>query len=118
MENLSTFVSHRRDTSWGGDILLIRNDGTSTGRLYWFNDDTYTSYIEGIHVSENSRMNGLGNEVLHELLLISSSLGFTKCMLWCSNNSFVKSWYERNGFVYSCDYDDEDDSIWMMATLQ
>jgi hypothetical protein len=43
MENLSTFVSHRRDTSWGGDILLIRNDGTSTGRLYWFNDDTYTS---------------------------------------------------------------------------
>lgn len=86
------------DTSTGGILYLTSIDKNYSASIYWYDDEPEILYLSNIHVVENQRKNGLGNNLLNSLQEICKTTGCKQIMLSC-NKSFVYGWYKRNGFV-------------------
>ena len=113
----SSFIFHERNSRWGTDIIYMEKEGKAVGRLYMYNDDEETAYIEGLYVSIIDRMNGIGGSLLNILLSKCKQIGVKQCMLWCYKDEWVYEWYKRLGFEYYEDYKEEN-AVWLIKKLK
>lgn len=111
------FIFHERFNRWGTDIIFMEKEGKAVGRLYMYNDDNDTAYIEGLHVSIIDRMNGIGGSLLNMLLAKCKQIGVKQCMLWCYKDEWVYEWYKKLGFEYYNDYKEEN-AVWLIKKLK
>lgn len=115
---LGNFILHERTNIWGRDFIYMEENGFAVGRVYIYNDDENVAYIEGVDVSESKRKNGIGKSLINMLIRKCEKLGVKKCMLWCYTDGWVYSWYQRMGFTYFSEHQDEVGAVWMVKNLK
>lgn len=117
MEYSYKYLEHERKSKWGKDFVFMEVEGKAVGRVYMYDDEEYVAYIEGLHVSENERLKGLGSNLLTKLIDKCKELGAKRCVLWCFKKEWTYNWYQRIGFNYLDEYDDDLDGVWMYMDL-
>lgn len=110
------FIEHYRNNKWGDDYIFMEEEGKAIGRVYIYKDNPDIAYIEGLHVSEKERLKTIGSELLNKLITKCKDLGAKECMLWCYKNSWLFYWYQRLGFKFHDNYEEEN-AIWMIKSL-
>ena len=108
------FISHRKAELWGVSIVIMESKGKACVRLYQYNDDNATVYLEGLSVDEGSRGCGIGAELLEIFEKTGRNLGATAFCLWVEKGSWMHSWYKRRGYSDLKDHE-EANCVWMAA---
>lgn len=117
-ENLNDrFISHVMETEWGSSILIMEKRGKAFGRIYWYNDDDTTVYLDILSVDVDIRKQGIGTELQKIREEIGIQLGAKSSCLWTKKDSWVYDWYQRRGYVYLSEYEGEENSAWMKKEL-
>lgn len=111
------YISHLKEDKWGKSLMIMEKDGKSYGRMYWYFDDKYSVYLEGLSVSENSRKQGLGTKMQTIRENTGRRLGASLSFLWVEKNSWMHAWYKRRGYIDWRDHEDEKNAIWMRKIL-
>lgn len=110
-------ISHEASYDWGNDYNFIEIHGYAVGRVYTIKEEEGVAYIEGLHVSENKRGNGLGSDMMSKLIDKCNEIGAKKITLWCDKNKWMHIWYKRLGFNDDGDKEDQDGFVWMVKEL-
>ena len=114
-----TFITYTYlDEKWGGiSITFMESNGHGMARLYTYDDDSTTFYIDWLSVSQEKRKEGLGTE----LQKVRESWGklhkYTYSCLWVRKGTWMEKWYERRGYTYYNDREEDKDTIWMRKEL-
>jgi len=111
------YIFHPTECEWGGSIYIMQRDGCAFVRLYFYNDDFNTIYIEGLSVDQKERGKGRGTELLKVAEKEAKKINGTMICLWVNKYSWVHNWYQCQGYVDSKDHDCEPNSIWMMKSI-
>lgn len=74
--------------------------------------DSNDFFVDLISVDENSRLCGIGSELLEMAEHIATFYGFSEVNILCDSNSFVYDWYVKNGYNKHSIYGD-DFPTWM-----
>lgn len=111
------FVSHFKLEAWGFSILIMEKNGTAFGRIYRYDDDTTSIYLDMLSVSEEARMKGIGTKLQEMREEIGRQFGATSSYLWVRKSTWMNSWYQRRGYEYFKEYDQEENSVWMRKSL-
>jgi len=109
--------SIRQEDSWGFSILVMQKTWKASGRIYWYTDNTNDVFLEGLHVHESLRQQGIGNEIIQLLTNIGISLGAKTSNLWVKQDSWLYIWYSKLGYEYFKDHEDEG-FVWMKKELK
>ena len=93
------FVKHKNKWTWGESTIIIKNDGTGTITVQFFNDETDLAYITGLSVYSGARNKGLGKALLYEAEKIAKEReGIKRIKICCDKSTFVYNWYVREGY--------------------
>lgn len=111
------FISHSSLAPWGGSILIMEKHGKAFGRLYWFDDDKTTVYLDWLSVDEDSRRKGLGTALQEMREEIGKNMGATSSCLWVRRDTWMHDWYLRRGYKDGQEYTGEENATWMNKTL-
>ena len=111
------FIEHEASYDWGNDYNFIEIQGYAVGRVYTIKEEDGIAYIEGLHVSENERRQGIGYDMMSKLIDKCKEIGAKKIMLWCDKRSWVYKWHQRLGFKYDGDKEDQEGYVWMVKEL-
>jgi GNAT superfamily N-acetyltransferase len=114
----SCFIFHSKTDIWGESILIMEKFGKAFGRIYWFNDDNTTIYLDWLSVDENVRRKGIGTELQEMREGIGLQLGATIVCLWVRKNTWMYDWYHRRGYQDWKDHKTEENAIWMKKKLR
>lgn len=99
-------------------ILIMAKNGHSFARIYWFYDDEYKIYFEGLSVSPEFRKLGLGNKLLSIFEDIAKKLLFKNLLLFVKKDSWLFDWYVRKGYKQYRNHKNQLDCIWMQKKLK
>ena len=105
-----------------GAYFMI-NDGSAMGRVYGFYDDDKFMVLDTLLVNEGSRKKGIGTSLQEIRENYAKDRGCKYTLLWVEKDSWIMKWYERRGYVYSCDCDTKtnsalkENSVWMKKEL-
>lgn len=115
---METTTTHKK-TDFGDVWNINATDGTFRFAIYRYDDDTDTVYLSNVFVSKESRGQGYGNAILDIVDKVAKGMGATTICLTVKKGSFAHQWYERHGYEYLSDNDDEEfvDHIWMKKQL-
>lgn len=102
-------------TDWG--IIKYFFNDYSRFALYQYDDDKSIVYLSNVYVNEEHRGNGEGNHLLMLALEEAKIFNADYIVLKCLKNNFVYHWYERNGFYFLSDDDNDEKYVWMMKDL-
>lgn len=103
-------------TKWGTIVYYKEKNNFFKFALYYYDDDPKTVYLANVRVNENVRKNGYGNTILRFVFKYAKENNFENIILKVDKSSWVKSWYERNGFI---DLNDADSNyIWMQKVVE
>lgn len=111
------FISHFKVESWGYSVLIMEKRGRAFGRLYWYNDDSTTVYLEGLSVNQEIRRLGIGRELQEIRENIGIGFGATTSCLLVKKDSWMHDWYNRRGYENFQTNENEENSIWMKKSL-
>lgn len=111
------YISHQSETDLFKSILIMKDDGTAFSRIYWFNDDNTTVYLDWLSVDELQRKKGIGKKLQEIREEIGRLFGAKTSCLWVNKNSWMHDWYQRRGYVDWKDYEQEENCIWMQKTI-
>ena len=111
------FISHFSPSSWGFSVLIMEKNGKAVGRIYWFNDDNTTVYLDWLNVDKDIRKKGFGTELQKIREQIGIQLGAKVSCLWAYKNTWMYAWYKRRGYKYFKIYEKEENAIWMQKEL-
>jgi GNAT superfamily N-acetyltransferase len=111
------FTSHCKAEPWGYSILLMEKRGKAFGRIYWYNDDTTTVYLDGLSVDAEFRRKGIGTELQEIREGIGRNLGATISCLWVRKNTWMHDWYKRRGYADCGNNENEENAVWMHKSL-
>lgn len=111
------YISHCESETWGSSILIIEKTGKSFGRIYWYTDDNSTVYLDMLSVNESDRNCGLGKEMQELREKIGILLGAKFSCLRVKRDMWMRDWYERRGYKYSIDCEDDKNFVWMRKSL-
>lgn len=111
------FISHFKSESWGCSVLIMEKTGKAFGRIYWFNDDANTIYLDWLSVDESVRKQGIGRELQEIREEIGRILNAKTSCLWVKKDTWMHEWYQRRGYVDWKNYDNEENAIWMQKSL-
>lgn len=103
------FEKRREITDFG--YIDYYHDQNISFALYMYNDDNETVYLSNIYVPEEFRNHGYGNEILNYVKEVSSN---KTIILRVLKESWMHGWYERNGYDDLCDFEEDDNFIWMI----
>ena len=109
-------------THWTKDpevpcIWFAETSGRVFGRLYWYTGNKSRAFMDHLSVEKESRKKGLGLQMQKLREERAFEMGFENIWLWVVKDSWMVKWYERRGFVYSCEYPKEK-AIWMKKKLE
>lgn len=110
-------ISHEASYDWGNDYSFIEIHGYAVGRVYTIKEEEDNAYIEGLHVSESQRRNGIGSDMMKKLIDKCNEIGVNKITLWCEKNKWMHLWYKRMGFKDDGDKEDQEGFVWMIKIL-
>lgn len=111
------FIVHGASYDWGDDYIFVEINGNASGRVYTLKEEEGVAYIEGLHVSEKERQKGIGKDLIDKLIDKCKEIGTKECMLWCDKSKWVYEWYQRLGFVYYADKQDQEGVVWMCKKI-
>lgn len=111
------FIPHYKIESWGLSILIMERSGKAFGRLYQYNDDSSSVYLDWLSVDEDSRNQGIGTELQEVREKIGVGLGATTSCLWVRKDTWMHDWYKRRGYIDFQNHSDEENAIWMKKPL-
>jgi hypothetical protein len=111
------FITHRTTSSEFTSIFFMEINGKGFGRLYWYNNDNTTVYLDSLSVDEDSRKKGLGREIQELRENIGIETGASVAMLWVEKNTWMHDWYLRRGYKDDIKYKSKKNCIWMKKNL-
>lgn len=111
------FIYHFNKTDWGYSIRLMEKRGLAFSRVYWYNDDNTTVYLDSLSVNESIRKQLIGTRMQEVREMIGIMIGATSSCLSVSINSWMHSWYKRRGYYDLCP-DETGKYVWMKKQLQ
>lgn len=98
-------------------IIIMEHTGIAFAKVYWYDDDQITVYLSSLSVNLECRQQGIGLE----LQLIREEIGrLLKAEYSClcvDKDSWMKEWYERRGYQFIKEDDDENQFIWLRKKL-
>jgi GNAT superfamily N-acetyltransferase len=112
------FRTRKERTDFGHAIHFDAKQGRFA--LYWYDDDLSKIYLSNVDIWKDYRGIGLGtillSRALEEAKKLSQQHGFKSILLNCRKDSFVHSWYQRNGFE---DYKPKDrQHVWIERKIR
>ena len=96
---------------------VMRYDGKSYVKVYYFGDDKQTGYFSNLSVDKKVRKRGEGSKLLKLVESMLRKKKFKFACLWVQNKSWVKKWYERIGYEFYATNSKEKNSVWMRKKL-
>lgn len=115
------FIWHHQVIYWGEEILIMEKSGGGVGRVYTFNDDPSTVFLDCLSVSENMRKKGIGKRLQEMRESLGRDIGAKHSFLFVLKDSWMHQWYKRRGYEDSEDLRDiygiSTDDIWMRKIL-
>jgi N-acetylglutamate synthase-like GNAT family acetyltransferase len=99
---------------WNNRVYVFFNNNSviATAHIYYYYSKPHIAVISNIYVSDAFQGERIGSEIMK---ILSDSIrhfkSFTEIRLWVKRGSWMQKWYERLGFKYLKDKDDND--IWM-----
>ncbi|MDD6210536.1 MAG: GNAT family N-acetyltransferase [Bacteroidales bacterium] len=111
------YISHYVVSSWGVSILIMEKSGKAFARLYRYNDDPNTVYLDCLSVDENARRHGVGTELQEIRENIGRSMGANISCLWVEKDTWMHDWYKKRGYKDLRDNENEEGAIWMEKSL-
>jgi Acetyltransferase (GNAT) family. len=111
------FIMHYNDSEWGEEILIMQEHGLAFARIYWYNDDDTSVYLDWLSVSEDSRKQGIGTKLITLLEEIGRLLGASFSYLYVRKMSWMYDWYKRNSYIDYKENKDNTNMIWMVKSL-
>lgn len=110
---LGNVNTREEKTDFGTVWYYDAEDGSFRFAVYQYDDDSDTLYFSNLFVSEDKRGQGTGNVILKQIDDIAKEKGVSTICLRVKKDSFVRSWYERNGYTYIEDDQEEPEFVWM-----
>jgi GNAT superfamily N-acetyltransferase len=110
------FVLHFGFQSWGKEILIMEKEGRAFARVYWYNDDNATVFLDWLNVDEKARKQGIGTTLQEIREKIGFELGAKKAMLLVDKTQWMHKWYRRRGYKETGEQ--ERGFIWMEKVLK
>jgi len=111
------FVHYYKDGEVWSFILMIEKCGKATVRIYWYKDNLVDGYIDTLDVQPEFQHQGLGNKLLSICEGIAKALDMKTIALYADKDTWVQSWYERKGYRFLKDKDDEKGTVWLEKVL-
>lgn len=109
------FIYHLKTECFGASIFIMKKDGKAFSRIYWYDDDSTTVYLDWLSVDDEVRNRGIGTELQKIREEIGIKLGAIYSRLLVEKNKWMHEWYKRRGYVDYKDYDK--DWVWMQKSL-
>lgn len=118
LSNISNdYIVHHGFDECGHSILFMEKRGLAFCRLFWYNDDEKTVYIDFLSVDESIRKKGVGTKLKEITEDLGRRLKADNAILSVVKESWMHEWYKRRG--YSDYYKHEDEKlIWMIKSLK
>ena len=116
MKVMNNYIYHHKIESWGSSVLIMENTGKAFGRIYWYNDDNITVYLDCLSVDPKFRQRGIGTELQELRENIGKKMGAKFSCLWVKKDSWMHEWYMCRGYNDWKKHED-DDFIWMQKIL-
>ena len=110
---LGNVNTREEKTDFGTVWYYDAEDGSFRFAVYQYDDDPDTLYFSNLFVNEDQRGNGTGNRILKQVDEIAKEKGVSTICLRVKKDSFVHRWYERNGYIYIEDDQEEPGYVWM-----
>ena len=101
-------IKHYKTESWGYSVLVMEKTGKAFGRIYRYNDERTTFYLEGLSVDANARGKGMGNLLLKTLEEEGRRRGAKTFCLWVKKDTWMYKWYQRRGYSFLLNHEEED----------
>lgn len=111
------FIYHSNTESWGSSVLIMEKSGKAFGRIYWYNDDSTTVYLDWLSVDIEVRRQGIGTQLQEIREKIGKSLGAVTSCLFVKKDSWMHGWYKRRGYSDIKEHDYQEGFIWMEKLL-
>lgn len=111
------FITHYKKEPNQVSYLIMEENGLAFGRMYYYNDDPKTIYLDWLSVDESVRNKGLGTAIQELREEIGQSLGFKKSILWVEIGSWMHEWYKRRGYEDWYPRESEKNAIWMRKSI-
>lgn len=112
-EGLGNINTKEEKTDFGTVWYYDAEDGSFRFAVYQYDDDPDSLYFSNLFVKEENRGNGIGNVILKHIDDIANEKNATRIILRVKKESFVQKWYERNGYTYIEDDQEEPGFVWM-----
>ena len=111
------FIIHVKTENLEDSILIMEESGKAFCRVYKFNDDPTTIYLDWLSVDPEMRNKGLGTTLQEIRESIGKHLGYTKACLWVEIGSWMHEWYKRRGYQDWIKHKSESNAIWMRKSI-
>jgi GNAT superfamily N-acetyltransferase len=114
------YIKHKDFQATNGashSIYIIREDGKSMARVYFFYDDPDNGYLDNLSVNESARKQGEGTRLQKMREGILKRKGYKTARLWVKKDSWMYVWYQRRGYKSFKDHDKEVGCVWMEKIL-
>lgn len=99
-------------------VWFMTSGGEGHANFYFYKDCDY-AILSSLSVEQEHRNKGIGTALQEEReRVVRDVYGFTEVWLWCDRDNWQRQWYERRGYAYESDRDEEEGSIWMKKNLQ
>jgi len=98
-------------------IWLAHKHGIAHARILWWDDDKDAICLNDLSVSSSHQKNGVGLnlQIIREIMAIA--MGVSQTYLWVDKTTWMYSWYQRRGYSYLKDYDEEPNAVWMTKDI-
>lgn len=80
----------------------------------WILNNPNELFLENFYVLENYRNMGLGQKLLNYSFDAARKLGMNRIALRVVSNTWMESWYKRNGFIEGSTYEDGDKYLYKL----
>lgn len=111
------YIFHQSKSDWGGSILIMEKTGKAFARIYWFDDDDTTVYLDWLDVNEEERRKGIGLELQEIREEMGRKFGAKTACLWVDKDSWMHEWYKRRGYEDWQENKNQNNAIWMSKSL-
>lgn len=105
----------KEKTDFGTTILYTGK--YSSFAMYIYDDDVETIYLSNVYVDPIARGTNLGNRILKLADQEAKKYGADTIFLNVLKDSWVRNWYERHGFSYYDDNEEDERYIWMIKYI-
>lgn len=104
-------------SSWGSSILIMEKNGHAFARLCWYNNVSSTTYLDSLIVDDEYRNKGLGTKLQQIRERLSIYLEASSCCLFVEEDSWMKEWNKRRGYIEG-DQIDLENNVEMIKNLK